>query len=125
VKKAEIEALEEDENCVQFVDGSTAKLLGKTRVDFDIYNDRYKPPTGCTGHSRTFYLLGGLSADVLLGEKVLFDIHVFIEHEDSFVGSDDFRFSIEMNLITCFDKRTRQMSDTIVVLSSARSKPSM
>lgn len=120
----EIESLGEDEDCVQFADGSIAKLLGKTCVDLDIYDGRYRSPTGYIGHSRTFYLLDGLTTDVLLGEEALFNMHVFTEHEDSFVYSDDCGFIIEMNLITWFDKRTRQMSDTLALLSSAQSKPS-
>ena len=119
-----IEALEEGEDWVQFADGSTAKLLGKTHVDLDIYDGRYRSPTGYIGHSRTFYLLDGLRTDVLLGEEALYDMHIFTAHEDSFVDSDDCGLSIEMNLIIWFDKRTRQMSDTLAVLSSARSKQS-
>lgn len=119
-----IETVEEGENWVQFANGSTAKLLGKTQVDLDIYDGRCRSPTGHIGHSRTFYLLDGLGNDVLLGEEALYNMHVFTEHEDSLVNSDDCGFTIEMNLITWFDKRTRQMSDTLAVLSSARSKQS-
>ena len=119
-----IEALEEGEDWVQFADGSTAKLLGKTHVDLDLYDGHYKSATGYRGRSRTFYLLDGLRTDILLGEEVLYDMDVFTEHEDSFVDSDDCGLSVEMNLITWFDKRTRQMSDTLSVLSSARSKQS-
>jgi hypothetical protein len=120
----QIEALEEGEDWVQFADGSTAKLLGKTQVDLDIYDGRYRSPTGYKDHSRTFYLLDGLSTDVLLGDEALYDMHVFTEHEDSFVDSDDCGSPIEMNLITWFDKRARQMSDTLAALSSATSKQS-
>ena len=119
-----IEALEEGEDWVQFADGSTAKLLGKTHVDLDIYDGRSRSATGYRGRSRTFYLLDGLRTDVLLGEEALHDMHVFTEHEDSFVDSDDCGLAVEMNLITWFDKRTRQMSDTLAVLSSAMSKQS-
>jgi hypothetical protein len=119
-----IDALEEGEEWVQFADGSTAKLLGKTHVDLDLYDGRYRSPTGYKGHSRTFYLLDGLSTDVLLGEEVLYEMHVFTEHEDSLVDSDDCGSHIEMNLITWFDKRTRQMSDTLAVLSSPSSEQS-
>lgn len=119
-----IEALEEGEDRVQFADGSTAKLLGKTQVDLDIYDGRYRSPTGYEEHSRTFYLLDGLSTDVLLGDEALCDMHVFTEHEDSFVDSGDYASSIELYLITWFDKRARQMSDSLAALSSATSKQS-
>lgn len=119
-----IEALEEGEDWIQLADGRTAKLLGKTHVDLDFYDGRYGSSTGYIGHSRTFYLLDGLRTDVLLGHQILFDMHVFTEHEDSFVDSDCCGLSIEMSLITWFDKRTRQVSDTLAVLSSTKSKQS-
>ena len=119
-----MEALEEGEEWVQFADGSTAKLLGKTHVDLDFYDGCDRFPTGYKSHSRTFYLLDGLSSDVLLGEEVLYNMHVFTEHEDAFLDSDDCRSNIEMNLITWFDKRSRQISDTLAVLSSPRSEQS-
>jgi hypothetical protein len=118
----QIEALEKDEDWVQLADGSTAKLLGRVYVDLDIYDGRYRCPTGYIGHSRPFYVLDGLTTDILLGEAALYDMHVFTEHEDSFVDSNACGVSIEMNLITWFDKRTRQMSDTLALLSSARSQ---
>jgi hypothetical protein len=113
-----IEALEEDEGWVQLADGRVARLLGKTHVDLDFYDGGDRWATGRKSHSRTFYLLDGLGTDVLLGEEVLYDMHVFTEHEDSFVDSGDCEASIEMNLITWFDKRNRQMSDALAVLSS-------
>jgi hypothetical protein len=120
-----IEPLEEGEEWVQFADGSTAKLLGKTRVDFDIYHGRYGSPTGYKGHSRTFYILDGLRTDFLLGEDVLYDMNIFSDHEDSFINSQhDDGLPTEMNLITWFDKRARQMSNALAALSSASSKQS-
>jgi hypothetical protein len=118
----EIEALEKDEDWVQLADGSTAKLLRRVHVDLNIYDGRYRSPTGYICHSRTFYVLDGLTIDILLGEAALYDMQVFIEHEDSFVDSNVCGVSIEMNLITWFDKRTRQMSDTVALLSSVRSQ---
>ena len=119
-----IEGLEEDEDEVQFADGRTAKLLGKTRVSLDFYDDRHKPPTGHKGHARIFYILEGLTTDILLGEEVLFDMQVFTKHADSFVSLEDSELSNAINLITWFDKRGRQMSDTLALLSSARSQQS-
>jgi hypothetical protein len=119
-----IEALEEGEDWVQLADGSTAKLLGKTQVDLDIHDGRYRSPTGYICQSRTFYLLDGLSTDVLLGDEALCEMHVFTEHEDSFVESNGCGLPIEMNLITWFDKRARQMSDTLAALSSVTAKQS-
>jgi hypothetical protein len=119
-----IEALEEDEGWVQLADGSTAKLLGKTHVDLGFYDSGDRWATGRKSHSRTFYLLDGLGTDVLLGEEILYDMHVFTEHKDSFVNLGNCGASIEMNLITWFDKRTRQMSDALAVLSSPTSEQS-
>lgn len=119
-----IEGLDEGEGWVQFADGRTAKLLGKTHVNLDMYDGRYRPPTAGIGIPRTFYLLDGLRTDILLGDETLSDMHVFTKHEDSFVESDDCGLSVEMSLITWFDKRTRQMSETLAMLSSASSKQS-
>lgn len=122
--KLNIEGLEEDEDEVQFADGRTAKLLGKTEVNFDICDDGHKPPTGHNGHSRIFYILEGLTTDILLGEEASFDMQVFTKHADAFVSLEDSKLSNEINLITWFDKRGRQMSDTLALLSSARSQQS-
>jgi hypothetical protein len=119
-----IESLDDGEEWVQFADGSTAKLLGKTQVEFDVYDGRSRSPTGYVGHSRTFYLLDGLRTDVLLGEEALYDMNIFADHEDSFVDSGDCELLAEINTITWFDKRARQMSDALAVLSSASSKQS-
>lgn len=119
-----IQGLEEGEDRVQFADGRTAKLLGKTQVDLDIYDGHYGFPTGHKGHSRTFYILDGLTTEILLGEEALFDMQVFTDHADSFVYLDDGALPNPINLITWFDKRGRQMSDTLALLSSARSQQS-
>lgn len=119
-----IEGLEEGEDWVQFADGRTARLLGKTQVDLDISNGRDESPTGHRGRSRTFYLLDGLTTDILLGDEVLFDMDVFIKHQDTFMGSEDSELSNAINLITWFGKRGRQMSDNLALLSSARSQRS-
>lgn len=119
-----VEGVAKGENRVQFADGSTAKLLGKTLVDLDIYDGRYISSTGHKGHSRTFYLLDGLTSDILLGEEALFHMKVFTEHGDSFVNLNDCGLSNTINLITWFEKRGRQMSDTMALLSSARSQQS-
>lgn len=119
-----IEELEEGEEWVQFADGRTAKLLGKTQVDLDIFDGCYRSPTGYKCHSRTFYLLDGLTTDILLGEQALFDMEVFTEHADSFMDLDDGELCNAINLITWFDKRGRQMSDTLALLSSARPQQS-
>ena len=119
-----IEGLEEGEDQVQFADGRTAKLVGKTRVDLDMCNGRDESPTGHRGRSRTFYLLDGLTTDILLGEEALFDMEVFIKHQDTFMDSEDGELSNAINLITWFDKRGRQMANTLALLSSARSQQS-
>lgn len=119
-----VEGLMEGEDWVQFANGRTARLLGKVHVDFDIYDGRYGSPTGQLGHSRTFYLLDGLTTDILLGEAALFDMQVFTEHKDSFVDLDDCGLFDAINLVTWFDKRGRQMSDTLALFSSASSQQS-
>jgi hypothetical protein len=115
-----IETLEKDENWVHLVDECMTKLLEKTQIDLNIFDDCYKSSTSYINHSRTFYILNKLLIDVLLEEVVLYNINVFILHKDSFVISKDCEFSVEIYLITWFDKRTRQMSNTLVVLFLAK-----
>jgi hypothetical protein len=117
-----IETLDEWERRVELADGSTAELSGKVRVSFDAYDVCSSSPTKSKRHVRTFYLMEGLTSDVLLGEDALYDINAFTEHSDSFFESSDCDECPELNLITWFDHRERQVSDVLGVLSSASTK---
>ena len=119
-----IEPLDEWERRVELADGSTAELLGKVRVGFDAFDACSSSPTKSKRHVRTFYLMEGLTSDVLLGEDALYDINAFTEHSDSFFESSDCYECPELNLITWFDHRERQVSDALGVLSSASTKDS-
>jgi hypothetical protein len=119
-----IETLDEWERRVELADGRTAELLGKVRVGFDAYDACSSSPTKSKRHVRTFYLMEGLTSDVLLGEDALYDINAFTEHSDSFFESSDCGECPELNLITWLEGRERQLSDALGVLSSASTKES-
>ena len=83
---------------VQFADGSTSQLFGKVDVVIKIgeNQDSY--------YRRNFYILDGLTCDILLGEDFLQDIEAFDYYADAFAlndtDDDDHR---EVNAIVWFN----------------------
>ena len=76
------------DSMVQFADGSTSQLLGKVVISISLGKSESPP------HIREFYILDGLSCDILLGEDFLDQVSAFttykyaisIDDEDDGIG---------------------------------------
>lgn len=94
-----IKSLESDTE-VQFADGSTAKLVGQIPTKFSLH-------VGGSWILKWFYVLAGLSCDVLLGDETLEDIDAF-SLESSMCASGD-RDSLSGLNIILWLKRPEQL----------------
>jgi hypothetical protein len=88
---------------VQFVDGSTARTQGQVTLMFEAYGDAWKDTVPTKARYRKFYVLDGLTTDVLLGEDLLYDINAFTEHKTSFVDREGIDRSVELKGIVWLD----------------------
>ncbi|KIW21362.1 hypothetical protein PV08_01942 [Exophiala spinifera] len=76
--------LEPDHQYVEFADGTTAQLSGVVRVPF--YIGSYEE----TAQLRDFYVLEGLTSDVLLGSDTLEELDAFNSYGDTFFELNEF-----------------------------------
>jgi hypothetical protein len=60
--------------------------------------------------SLSFYVLDGLTTDVLLGEDLLYGINAFTEHKTSFVDWEDIDRSVELKGIVWLDRTERRLA---------------
>jgi hypothetical protein len=82
----------EDQNLLQFADGSVAKTEGSIQAIwiFPSKEAGYPNKKARTSLKVQFHILRGCSHDVILGQDALEESDIFLEHEDAFldVGSD-------------------------------------
>jgi hypothetical protein len=95
---------------VQFVDGSTARTQGQVTIKFEAYGDAFQEAVPSKARYRTFYVLDGLTTDILLGEDLLYSINAFTEHASSFVDLDDFGMPVELKGIVWLDRAEQRLA---------------
>jgi hypothetical protein len=95
---------------VQFVDGSTARTQGQVTMKFEAYGDAFEEAVPSKARYRTFYVLDGLTTDILLGEDLLYSIKAFTEHASSFVDLDDFGMPVELKGIVWLDRAEQRLA---------------
>lgn len=95
---------------VQFVDGSTARTQGQVTIKFEAYGDAFQEAVPSKARYRTFYVLDGLTTDILLGEDLLYSINAFTEHISSFVDLDDFGMPVELKGIVWLDRAEQRLA---------------
>jgi len=59
---------------------------------------------------RKFYVLDGLTTDVLLGEDLLYGINAFTEHKTSFVDREGIDRSVELKGIVWLDRAEQRLA---------------
>ena len=95
---------------VQFVDGSTARTQGQVTMMFEAYGDAWKDTVPTKARYRKFYVLDGLTTDVLLGEDLLYGINAFTEHKTSFVDREGIDRSVELKGIVWLDRAEQRLA---------------
>ncbi|KAL3443790.1 E1-E2 ATPase-domain-containing protein [Aspergillus insuetus] len=73
---------------VMLADGSRARILGQFDARFQLYDDESttaRKQSRAIISTRRFFILDGLTSDILLGPDLLFDIRAFKEQQKSFV----------------------------------------
>ncbi|KAH0559027.1 hypothetical protein GP486_004365 [Trichoglossum hirsutum] len=97
-----IKPLESDTE-VQFADGSTAKLVGQIPSRFSLHESS-------SWTMKWFYVLAGLSCDVLLGDETLEDIDAFNLESSICLGEDDDSLS-GLNIILWLKRPERLLAN--------------
>jgi hypothetical protein len=105
---------------VQFADGSTSELVGKVEV-LIVLGTPEGPEVG-----NTFYVLDGLTSDILFGEDFLDKTTAFETYRDAFsiMNCDD--TAAEVNGIVWFNTAESHLSrgmDALALRSRSRSGP--
>lgn len=82
---------------VQLADGSLSQLQGKVVVSIVLGNSESQP------HVRDFYILDGLTSDILLGEDFLDQVSAFTTYKNAFALDDEDDGTGEVNTIIWFN----------------------
>ncbi|KAK5206521.1 hypothetical protein LTR41_007959 [Exophiala xenobiotica] len=88
-----LQELEHSLHSVEFADGSTARLSGFVRVPFAMGSG------GQPTHLRDFYVLEGLTTDILLGNGTLEDFDAFHAYKNDFFDLDEFDVRCDLHYI--------------------------
>jgi len=95
---------------VQFVDGSTARTQGQVTMRFEAYGDALQEAIPTKARYRKFYVIDGLTTDVLLGEDLLYGINAFTDHASSFIDMDEFGLPLELKGIVWLDRAEQRLA---------------
>ncbi|KAI9709890.1 MAG: hypothetical protein M1820_002967 [Bogoriella megaspora] len=93
---------------VILADGSVTPLVGQFRALFDEFGERCGIARRPRPHEQIFYILEGLTTDVLLGADILTQINAFSNGNASFIDLDQLGIHSDMNLVTRLRKRQKQ-----------------
>jgi hypothetical protein len=77
---------------------------------FETYSDASEAAKPTKARYRKFYVLDGLTTDVLLGEGLLYGINAFTEHASSFVDLQNVDRSVELKGIVWLDRAEQQLA---------------
>jgi Helix-loop-helix DNA-binding domain len=102
-----IDAPDPEHEEVQFVDGSVAWTQGQVTMIFEAWGEGAAPTKA---RYRKFYVLDGLTTDVLLGEDLLYGINAFTEHASSFLDLGDVDGSVELKGIVWLDRAEQRLA---------------
>ncbi|KAL2845202.1 E1-E2 ATPase-domain-containing protein [Aspergillus pseudoustus] len=97
---------------VMLADGSRARILGQFNARFQVSGD---PKAKRKGRSRTstrqFFILDGLTSDVLLCQDLLFDVRAFQKQQKSFVvlSSPTAGSFSDVNFVAWLSKREKRL----------------
>jgi hypothetical protein len=109
---------------VILADGSRAPISGKLQTRFYILD---RPLKKFSSHLRAaekdFYVLDGLTTDVLLGNDLLFEISAFSEHQNFFVDLSRLGISSDLNLVAWLSRCEKRLLNISNGQASARGQP--
>ena len=93
---------------VEFADGSTDSITSSFLADFSIpgYDTSVQAPT-------RFYVLGGLTSEVLVGEELLFNLDVFRRHSNSLIDVPEHCQQSRLNIIKWLTKTESKMIEML------------
>jgi hypothetical protein len=95
---------------VQFVDGSATWAQGQVTMRFEAYGVALQEAAPTKTRYRKFYVLNGLTTDVLLREDLLYGIKAFTEHASSFVDVDDLGQPLERKGVVWLDRAEQRLA---------------
>ena len=93
----DINFVENSSSEIQFADGTISRLLGKTHISFALDRKSNHP------YMMEFYILDGLTCDILLGEDFLEQVSAFETYQDAFTTVYDDEDLREVNTIRWFN----------------------
>ncbi|KAJ5988572.1 putative P-type calcium ATPase [Penicillium waksmanii] len=96
---------------VMLADRSCARILGQFNARFQVH-DESKPRGKSRSRvsTRTFFILGGLTSEILLCQDLLFDVRAFKERKKSFVlcNAPTSGSFLDVNFVTWLSKREKR-----------------
>ncbi|KAL4943118.1 E1-E2 ATPase-domain-containing protein [Aspergillus oleicola] len=94
---------------VMLADGSVARISGQFIGNFRVFGETDKNPgTNARTSQKDFFILDGLTSDVLLCQNLLLDIRVFKEQQRSFVELHDSDAFADLNLVSWLSKKEKR-----------------
>lgn len=114
-----MESPEDGYETIQFADGTFGRISGKVVADLHI-DDNVNGALRAVTTKRTLHVLQGLTTDVLLGEELLFQMHVFTDHSQAFVDITYFENFPQLNAITWLRQVDRSL---LQLFNRTREKP--
>ncbi|KAF4625629.1 hypothetical protein G7Y89_g12535 [Cudoniella acicularis] len=109
---------------VVLADGSRASISGKLRERFYTFDKPSKKfVSRLKAAEKDFYVLDGLTTDVLLGNDLLFEISAFSEHQNSFVDLGRLGIFSDLNLVAWLSRREKRLLNISNGQAPARGQP--
>ena len=105
----QIEEPDAEHQEVVLADGSRAPISGQFRARFDTFDRPSREVLRPRAHEKYFYILDGLTTDVLLCEDLLFEISAFSDQQNSFVDLDCLGIFSDLNLVTWLSRREKRL----------------
>ena len=90
------------DNRVQFADGTSAFLAGKVRLYISLKSCKTFQEVRDNCFEHTFYVLGGLTSDILFGEEFLDEQDAFHTYDTGFVTEESADVCSQVNTIVWF-----------------------
>lgn len=94
---------------VLLADGSRAPISGKFTARFNTFDRPSRDVLRPRAHEKTFYILEGLTTDVLVGEDLLFEISAFSDQQNSFVDLDSMGIFSDLNVVVWLSKLEKRL----------------
>ncbi|KAL4799339.1 hypothetical protein BDV19DRAFT_310277 [Aspergillus venezuelensis] len=99
---------------VMLADGSTARITGQFTADFRAFRSGGRDSRlNARKYEREFFILDGLTSDVLLGQNLLLDVRAFKKQQRSFIELHDSDTFADLNLVSWLSKKEKEFLNVL------------